>query len=390
MYIKREAENKLEKWLLTNKILLILGARQVGKTTLIKHFLQNKKAVFVNLDIESEKAKFLALSSLSPLEAIKGFGNPDFLVIDEAQRHKETSRIVKGWYDFGVFAKIILLGSSSINLLNQSAEALTGRNEKIFLAQLNFKEIASAQSWFVNQFSDEKLMENFSKQISGVLLQSVIYGSYPNIVLSADKEGLLLNLASDYLLKDILQIGVLKDTEKLLKLLTLLAHQVSSEVSVNELSANLGISRITVEKYLELLEETFVIFRLPAFSTNQRKEISKNKKVYFWDNGIRNAILKEFSFSPMRSDIGKLWENWVVSEFAKKDLLLGKRTNMYFWRSKSGSEVDLVVKENEKISAYEIKWNAKKINKKSFENLYKTEVKIINSFNPFIPRKEEK
>lgn len=384
MYIKREAENKLEKWLLTNKILLILGARQVGKTTLIKHFLQNKKVVFVNLDIESEKAKFLALSSLSPLEAIKGFNDPDFLVIDEAQRHKETSRIVKGWYDSNVSTKIILLGSSSINLLNQSAEALTGRNEKIFLSQLNFKEIVSAQSWYVDKFSDEKLIENFPKQISGVLLQSVIYGSYPNAVLSADKEAFLLNLASDYLLKDILQIGVLKDTEKLLKLLTLLAHQVSSEVSVNELSTNLGISRITVEKYLELLEETFVIFRLPAFSTNQRKEISKNKKVYFWDNGIRNAILKEFSFSPMRSDIGKLWENWVVSEFAKRDLLCGKRTNMYFWRSKSGSEVDLVVKENEKMSAYEIKWNAKKINKKSFENLYKIEVKLINSSNPFI------
>jgi predicted AAA+ superfamily ATPase len=384
MYIKRESESNLNKWLITNKILLVLGARQVGKTTLINHFLQDKKVVFVNLDIDSEKAKFLALSSLSPAEAIKGFGNPDFLVIDEAQRHKETSRIVKGWYDFGVSTKIILLGSSSMNLLNQSAEALTGRNEKIFLPQLTFKEVISSQSWYVNQFTEEKLLENFSNQINSVLLQSVIYGSYPGVILSDNKEAFLLNLSGDYLLKDILQIGVLKDTEKLLKLLMLLAHQVGSEVSVNELATNLGISRITVEKYLELLEETFVIFRLPAFSTNQRKEISKNKKVYFWDNGIRNAILKEFSFSPMRSDIGKLWENWVISEFAKKDLLSGKKTNMYFWRSKSGSEVDLVVKENEKISAFEIKWKDKKINKKSFENLYNTKVKLISSDNPFI------
>ncbi len=384
MYIQREAEDKLKKWLLSNKILLILGARQVGKTTLIKHFLKDKKAVFINLDIESEKAKFLALSSLSPAEAMRGFGEPDFLVIDEAQRLKETSRIAKGWYDFNTSAKIILLGSSSMNLLNQSAEALTGRNEKIFLPQLNFKEIISAQSWYSDQFSEEKLIENFPKQISGVLLQSVIYGSYPNVVLSADKESFLLNLASDYLLKDILQIGVLKDTEKLLKLLALLAHQVGSEASVNELSVNLGMSRLTVEKYLELLEETFVIFRLPAFSTNQRKEISKNKKIYFWDNGIRNAILKEFSFSLMRSDIGKLWENWVISEFAKRDLLDGKKSNLYFWRSKSGSEVDLVVKENEKISAYEIKWSRNKVNKKSFENLYKTKVNLINSSNPFV------
>jgi len=384
MYIKRKAENYLEKWLASNKILLILGARQVGKTTLIKHFLQDKKAVFVNLDIESEKAKFIALSSLSPAEAMKGFGEPDFLVVDEAQRLKDASRIVKGWHDFGILTKVILLGSSSMNLLNQSAEALTGRNEKIFLPQLNFYEIISAQSWYSEQFSPEKLVENFPKQVNGVLLQSVIYGSYPGIVLSLDKESLLLNLASDYLLKDILQIGVLKDTEKLSKLLMLLAHQVGSEASVNELATNLGISRLTVEKYLELLEETFVIFRLPAFSTNQRKEISKNKKIYFWDNGIRNAILKEFSFSPMRSDIGKLWENWVISEFAKKDLLSGKKSNMYFWRSKSGSEVDLVVKENDKISAFEIKWNGDKISKKAFENIYKTKVKLINSSNPFI------
>lgn len=384
MYIKREAENKIKEWALSNKILLILGARQVGKTTLVKHFLKDKKVVFVNFDIESEKAKFLALSSLSPLETIRGFGDPEFLVLDEAQRYKETSRIVKGWYDFGISTKIILLGSSSINLLNQSSEALTGRNEKIFLPQLTFKEIVSAQSWYSGQFGDEQLVKNFPNQISSVLLQSVIYGSYPDATLVTDKEAFLLNLASDYLLKDILQTGSLKDTEKLFKLLTLLAHQVGSEVSVNELSTNLGISRITVEKYLELLEETFVIFRLPAFSTNQRKEISKNKKVYFWDNGIRNAILKEFSFNPMRSDIGKLWENWVVSEFAKRDLLTGKRTTMYFWRSKSGSEVDLVVKENEKISAYEIKWSFKKIHKKAFEELYNTKVKIISSSNPFI------
>ena len=385
MYIKREAESNLKKWLLSNKILLVLGARQVGKTTLMEHFLQDKKAVFVNLDIAPEKAKFLALSSLSPMEVIKGVGEPDFLVIDEAQRLKETSRIVKGWYDFGIASKIILLGSSSMNLLNQSAEALTGRNEKIFLPQLNFKEIVSAQSWYSDQFSPEDLAVKFSEQIKGVLLQSVIYGSYPGAILSPDKESFLLNLAADYLLKDILQIGALKDTEKIFKLLELLAHQVGSEASVNELSTNLGISRLTVEKYLELLEETFVIFRLPAFSTNQRKEISKNKKIYFWDNGIRNAILKEFSFSPMRPDIGKLWENWVISEFAKKNLLSGKKISLYFWRSKSGSEVDLIVKENEKISAFEIKWNGNKINKKAFENLYKTKVKLINSSNPFIP-----
>jgi hypothetical protein len=155
-------------------------------------------------------------------------------------------------------------------------------------------------------------------------------------------------------------------------------------VSVNELSNNLGISRATIERYLELLEQTFVIFRLPAFSTNQRKEISKNQKIYFWDTGIRNALLKEFSLNPLRSDIGQLWENWVMSEFAKHNLLTGQKRNLYFWRSRAHSEVDLVVKEGEKISAYEIKWKKQKINKGAFESLYKTKVSLIDSSRPLI------
>jgi hypothetical protein len=214
-----------------------------------------------------------------------------------------------------------------------------------------------------------------------MLLERLVFGSYPEAVTSPHKEDFLLNLVSDYLLKDILQFGLVKSHELIKKLLMLLALQAGSLVSTNELSLNLGISRLTVDRYLELLEETFVIFRLPAFSGNPRKEISKSKKIYFWDTGIRNALLKEFSYSLTRPDIGMLWENWVVAEFAKNNLLEGKKRNLYFWRNSEGSEVDLVVKDNGILSAFEIKWTDKKVKKRAFENLYKTEVRVINKEN---------
>lgn len=161
-----------------------------------------------------------------------------------------------------------------------------------------------------------------------------------------------------------------------------LAHQAGAEVSVNELANGLSMSKATVDKYLDLLEQTFVIFRLPAFSTNPRKEISKNHKIYFYDTGVRNAILNEFSLNPLRSDIGQLWENWVVAEFMKHNLLYGQKKNLYFWRSRAKSEVDLIIKEGEKISAYEIKWKKQKINKRAFENQYKVKVQLIDSSDP--------
>ncbi|MDO8509941.1 MAG: ATP-binding protein, partial [bacterium] len=303
MYINRIVEKTLINNIKTNKVLIILGARQVGKTTLIKHFLGDKKLIFLNLDIEVDKARLIAVAKMSPQESVKALGNPDYIIIDEAQRHLDTGQIVKGWFDAGIKTKIVLLGSSSLNLLNQTAESLTGRNEKIFLCPLLFREVVITQSWYSEAFDEKQLHDNFSGQLNSLLIQSMIFGGYPEAVLTSDKESFLLNLSSDYLLKDVLQIGLVKTPESVKRLLMLLAHQVGSEVSINELAMNLGIGRQTVERYLELLEQTFVIFRLPAFSTNQRKEISKSQKIYFWDTGIRNAILKEFSTSAMRPDI---------------------------------------------------------------------------------------
>lgn len=384
MYIAREAENRLNNCLASKKIIIIVGARQVGKTTLVNHAMESKKSFFLNFDIDIDKQKIISASSLSPKEAIQSLGNPDYLIIDEAQRLPQIGSIVKGWYDSDLSLKIILLGSSSLDLLNKSAESLTGRNEKIFITPLQFKEVICSREWYSNVYADNEIENTFSNQISELLMQSIVFGSYPEVLFESDKKQYLLNLISDYLFKDVLQMGLIKTPELIKKLLALLAHQIGSEVSTNELSSNLGIARATVERYLDLLEQTFVIFRLPAFSTNPRKEISKSHKIYFWDTGVRNAILNEFSSNPLRSDIGHLWENWVVAEFAKQNILAGQTKNLYFWRSRTGSEVDLIVKEGEKISAYEMKWKDKKSASRAFTAKYGVAVETITSAHPLI------
>lgn len=385
MYILRKADKILAELAKAAKVLIILGARQVGKTTLVKHFLSDQKVVFLNLDIELDKSRLKAVSSLSPFDAIKALGDPEYLVIDEAQREVEAGRIVKGWYDAEAPTKMILLGSSSLNLLNQTAESLTGRNSKLFLPPLLFGEIVAFQSWYSARYSKQDLYNNFQAPLDSLLIQQLVFGSYPESVITGDKEIFLQNLAADYLLKDVLQIGLVKTPETVKRLLLLLAHQIGAEVSINELAVNLGVSRQTIERYLELLEQTFVIFRLSAFSTNPRKEINKSQKIYFWDTGVRNALLKEFSTNPMRSDIGALWENWVITEFAKQNLLAGQKWNLYFWRSRSGSEIDLVTKRGEELRAYEIKWNKeRRLRKTAFEDMYKTPVKLITAAAPLV------
>src|SRR3972149_9696496 len=384
MYIARKAENKFMSYLISPKIMIIIGARQVGKTTLVKYALKTKKSFFLNFDIDIDKQKIISAASLSPKDAMQSFGSPSYLIIDEAQRLPQIGSIVKGWYDSDLPVKIVLLGSSSLDLLNKSAESLTGRNEKLFITSLQFGEIVRSKEWYSDVYTNNEIENNFSNQLRELLMQSIVFGNYPAIFFENDKKQYLLNLISDYLFKDVLQMGLIKTPELIKKLLAMLAHQIGSEVSTNELASNLGLARATVDRYLDLLEQTFVIFRLPAFSTNLRKEISKSHKIYFWDTGVRNAILNEFSSNPLRSDIGHLWENWVVAEFAKQNMLSGQKKNLYFWRSRTGSEVDLIVKEGEKISAYEIKWTNKKAVSRAFMTKYGVAVKTITSAHPLI------
>ncbi len=384
-YITRIAESIIEHSINNHKVLILLGARQVGKTTLLSRVLTRYNGTIFNLDIEVDKARLLVAKNLSPREAIKSLGDLEVIAIDEAQRFPEISRIVKGWFDAGISTKIILSGSSSLSLLDQSAEALTGRNEKVFLTPLLFKEIISAQSWFsslASQLSTPATTNPMNEQVYSLMMENLVFGSYPEAVTTADKIQYLLNLSADYLLKDVFQSGNIKNPDFAKRLLLLLAHQVGSEVSTSELALNLGVSRQTIEKYLDLLEQTFVVFRLGAYSTNLRKEIAKSKKIYFWDTGVRNAILKEFNVSEYRSDIGILWENWVIAEFAKYNALCGDSANLYFWRSRDGAEVDLIVKNESQLKAFEIKWSSRKTaGTNAFTSRYKVTPRIITKDN---------
>jgi len=383
MYIKRTGENDLKAALDSGKVVLVLGARQVGKTTLVQEVLKNENVGFLNFDIEIDKARFLAAASLSPAEGLRTLGNPAVLVLDEAQRLPETARIVKGWHDSKIATCILLLGSSSLDLLDQSAESLTGRNWKIVLPPLTFSEALNSQDWAGAGLDPSILCEHFAAPLRTFLLQRMAFGSYPEVVLSPDPKRLLRELSSDYLWKDILQAGLVKTPDLIRRLLMLLAHQAGNEISIHELATQLQMARPTVERYLALLEQTFVIFRLPAFSTNPRKEISKSQKVYFWDTGIRNALLNAFAPDEFRPDIGALWENWVIAEMAKMNLLSGSPCELFFWRSRSQAEVDLVVKMEHDLKAFEIKWTPRRIKSSAFNSAYGVEVSPISPANPF-------
>ena len=384
MYIQRTAESRLLALLGGRKVVIVLGARQVGKTTLVQRVLAGRKVVSLNFDIEIDKMRFLAAASLSPVDAINSLGTPEFLVLDEAQRLSETGRVVKGWYDARLPVKILLLGSSSLELLNHAAESLTGRNEKLFLPPLLFDEVIRSREWCPETMPLSDIARHFQEPVHTSLLQSLAFGSYPEVVTTADKPALLRNLSSDYLWKDILQTGMVKAPDLIKRLLSLLAHQIGAEVSVHELATQLHMARQTVERYLDLLEQTWVIFRLPSYSTNPRKEIAKSRKIYFWDTGIRNALLGTFSTDELRPDIGSLWENWVVAEAAKRNASLGGASDLYFWRSRAQSEVDLVVRTGDRLRAFEIKWKGRRTVRRAFRAMYGVDVERLDAGTPFI------
>lgn len=382
MLVPRSALPIFQKLLASGKVVIVTGARQVGKTTLVAEALKSKKLTLLNFDVPYDVARFNAAGVLPPAEAIKSLGNPEYLVIDEAQREPECARIVKGWYDSKLPVKIVLLGSSSLNLLSQATENLTGRNRKLQLSPFILDEALAASGWMKPEYSIPLVEEHFAAQFRVTLLRSMVYGGYPEVATGDDPVALLRELSGDYLWKDILQAGLIKTPDLIRQLLTLLAHQAGNEVSVNELAQQLGMARTTVDRYLDLLEETFVIFRLPAFSTNPRKEIAKSKKIFFWDTGIRNAILNAFELSENRPDIGKLFENYLIAEVARRNLLQPHPAELYFWRTVAKSEVDLVIKQDGRLSAYEIKWGKKRGGITAFANAYGVMPQTLTSTEP--------
>lgn len=352
--IKRLIEKNIKEDLFKGKVLLLLGARQVGKTTLTQKLLndhERKGVLWLNGDNPTDR-EILTNKDLAALEML--VGNFKIIFIDEAQKIPEIGQTAKLLVDhYKKTKQLILTGSSSFNILNETSESLTGRKLVHELFPLSAEEIIRTKGLLV-----------FKKQLENLL----IYGNYPEIYLAsnAEKERLLISLVSSYLFKDIFELQNIKNPAILHRLLNALALQVSSEVSLNELSGLLGIDVKTVERYIDLLEKSYVIFRLPPYYTNKRKVISKKNKIYFYDLGVRNTIINNFNPLSKRNDVGALWENFIITERMKYRSYHQIHVNQYFWRSYDGAEVDLIEERGGKLQGHEVKWTKKHTNPKSW------------------------
>jgi uncharacterized protein len=345
--VKRAIEAQIEEAIGKNKVLLILGTRRVGKTFLIKSIQKKLEQPAVNLNGEDFEVQDL-LKNITAANYNLIVGSAKLLIIDEAQAVPDIGKILKFMIDTIPTLTVVATGSSSFDLLNKAGEPLTGRKIQFNLYPLSQLELTSIETYVdTAQHLEERL----------------VLGSYPELLQLEsykEKSEYLLELIQSYLLKDILAFEGIRQSDKIIRLLRLIAYQVGSEVSYNELATQLGMSKNTVENYLDLLSKVFIIYRLPAYSTNHRKEISKGSKWYFFDNGIRNAIINDFKQLSLRNDIGALWENYLMSERIKRNRYLKENVEYYFWRNYSQQEVDLIEVREGKIHAYEFKYAADK------------------------------
>lgn len=341
-----------------NKVILLFGARQVGKTTLIQQLLADTQ--FRVLTINADELRFINVLSSRDLRQLRDLtGGYDLIFIDEAQRIPEIGINLKLMADNIPNLRIIATGSSSLHLASKTREPLTGRAWTHTLYPIAFCELAHHYNAF---------------ELTDMLPERMIYGSYPDIFAMLGREAkqdYLRNLTASYLYKDILEISNIRHSRKLQDLLRLLAFQIGQEVSLNELGTQLSMSKDTVASYIGLLEKSFVVFRLGGFSRNLRKEVSKRDKLYFWDVGIRNTIIGNLNALLGRNDVGQLWENLMVSERLKWQAYEGTLVNHYFWRTYSGAEIDLVEERAGKLFGFEYKWGKKRPRPpKSFLNTY--------------------
>ncbi|MFA6835173.1 MAG: ATP-binding protein [Fibrobacteraceae bacterium] len=342
--IKRILADVLKNAAGQKKIVALIGARQVGKTTLLTEFLkEGRNALSLNCDDFDDR---FALEDKSTTELRNLLNGHDIVFIDEAQRVKNIGLTLKKIADLKLGAKIFVTGSSSLELANTINEPATGRILEYSLFPFSLAEVASATS-----FREEKrLLEN-----------RMIFGLYPDVVNAPSfARQTLMNLTNNYLYKDILNFGGVKKPDMLYKLVRALAFQVGSEVNYNELGGLLGLDKETVENYIGLLEKCCIVIRLNSFSRNMRNEIRKGKKIYFYDNGIRNAVINNFSPLEARNDVGALWENLMVVERLKWSAYSESFASFYFWRTQSQQEIDLIEEKDGRLSAFEFKYNANK------------------------------
>ncbi len=357
MFIQRELIKEIEKKLFKGKVIILTGPRQVGKTTLIKMLVENQGVPFIWLNGDEPNVPML-FSEINSKELKQLFGKNKIAVIDEAQRIKNIGIILKLANDNIPDVQVIATGSSSFELANEINEPLTGRKYEYKLYPISFGELNS----FHGQLEESMLLK-----------QRLVFGSYPDVIKNSEDSIEILSMLSDsYLYKDLFRLESIKKPELLVKLLQSLAWQVGSEVSFNELARTIGSDPKTVEKYINLLEKTFVVFKLNALSRNLRNEIKKSRKIYFYDNGIRNAIINNYNSINIRQDVGALWENYLISERMKTSEYQRILSNKYFWRTKQQQEIDYVEERDGRMWAYEFKYNIKKTPRmsKTFERAY--------------------
>ncbi|HBE90850.1 MAG: hypothetical protein A3G57_00855 [Candidatus Andersenbacteria bacterium RIFCSPLOWO2_12_FULL_45_8] len=382
MYISRYLEEKIKESLINHKVLFLLGARQVGKTTLIEHILSGAAGNMLNLDIDVDRAKLTAASKLSPAEAMRTLRAGQVLVVDEAHRLPNIGRICKGWYDAHVTPKIILLGSSSANLLDTASAELAGRNEKLWLTPLLFSEILHQQDWYSSSYQPADLHRNFPEQVHSLLQGRLVYGQYPEAYLTANPEQYLANLSHDYLLKDIFTSSIVRSPEDVSRLLLELGKEIGHTISILQLATRLQLSRQTVQRYLDLLSGIFVIFSLPAYATNSIKEVNRSQKYYFWDNGVLNALRGIWSLPQSRRDIDSLWQNYIIAEIFKQSRTFNRQEQLYFWQSRNDFTVDLVVKQGDILHPFNIRFDSTaKAPSATFKRMYQVTPQTIHPNN---------
>lgn len=358
--IQRQLLQRLSQTLNDGKVTLLVGARQVGKTTLLKEMLHQSAlddVLWLNGDLPQVRTT-LESNNLQEISLL--IHGAKVVIIDEAQRINGIGLTLKIIVDTMPDVKLFVTGSSAFELRNQLDEPLTGRKTTHYLYPISTQEL----------YETEGLIA-----IKDRLESRLIYGSYPAIITSNTPKDVLVELAESYLFKDVLQVEGLRRANVLEKLLTALALQVGSEVNYNELSRIIGIDRKTVERYIDILEKCYIIFHLNSFSRNIRTELTKGKKIYFYDTGIRNAIIKQFAPLELRQDIGALWENFFIAERMKYNHYNGHYVNTYFWRTTDKQEIDYIEEQNGELRLFELKWNPKKQNT-HLPNMF------INTYHP--------
>lgn len=345
--IKRELETQIEALFKKNKVILIMGTRRVGKTILAETIRKVYSDGSLLLNAEDFDVQEL-LKNRTAANYKRVLGATTLLIIDEAQVLPDIGKILKLMIDSISNLTILATGSSSFDLANKMGDPLTGRQFQLHLYPLSQREINTTETHL-------ETVQNLEERL--------IFGSYPELFQMTtyqEKSKYLTELTQSYLLKDILAYEGIRQSDKIVKLLRLIAFQAGNEVSYTELAGQLGISKNTVENYLDLLSKVFIIYRIGAYSTNLRKEISKSSKWYFYDNGIRNAIINDFRLLSLRNDTGALWENYLIGERIKRNAYDEKNVQYFFWRNYNQQEVDLIELENGHLSAYEFKYSSTK------------------------------